>query len=62
MPPGLFSPYAMLSNPVNFSSSEINTDKFGFRLSEFKGTTVSLDNIKDFEKVNILWKNLNKTA
>jgi len=54
MPAGLFSPYAMISNPVNFSSSEVNTDKFGFRLSEFKGTTVSLDNIKDFEQVNIL--------
>lgn len=54
MPTGIFSPYAMVSNPTNFSSAEINTDKFGFRLSQFKGTTISLNNIEDFERVNVL--------
>jgi len=54
MPSGRAVPYAMLAGPESFESEAINTDSYGFRLSNFKGKVISCENIAEYEKVNII--------
>lgn len=54
MESGKIVPFAMLSGPMNFKSKNINTDRHGFRLTKFKGSYISIDNIDEYENINIL--------
>lgn len=54
MPSGHFVPYSMLSGPENFKSKNINTDRFGFRITKSNNLTSIVENINEYEKVNII--------
>ena len=54
MPPLDSPPYAMISNPRNYASPTINTDKYGFRFSLFDGKKVSIEKIDEYDEINIL--------
>jgi hypothetical protein len=54
MPAGITVPYAMLAGPSNVSSKEINTDKFGFRKSVDGNKSYSVEEIGNYEEVNIV--------
>jgi len=54
MPPLDNPPYAMISNPRNYSSPSINTDKYGFRISLYDSKNVSVENIDQYDEINII--------
>tara|TARA_B100000035_G_C21032966_1_gene569354 strand:- start:725 stop:1750 length:1026 start_codon:yes stop_codon:yes gene_type:complete len=54
MPPLESPPFAMLSNPRSYVSQNINTDKYGFRKTLCGSEVVSVENIHQYEKINIL--------
>lgn len=54
MASGRIVPFAMLSGPTNYTSKTINTDRHGFRLTNFNGQYLSIDDISNFEKINLI--------
>ena len=54
MPPLDMPPFAMISNPRNYVSKNINTDRYGFRKTLFGSEFVSVENIDQYDEINIL--------
>lgn len=54
MPGAYFPPYAMLANPKNYRSAEINTDNFGFRKSLYEEDLIDVEQCYLYDKVNLL--------
>jgi len=53
--PHEFRPFVMFVNAENYSTSVVNTDKFGFRKTFYKDRLIGLDEIKKYtEKQNII--------
>ncbi len=54
MAPVKFVPYAMLAGPSSYKESRINTDKHGFRITQNQNESFSLENIENYDEVNII--------
>ena len=54
MPPLDMPPYAMVSNPRNYLSEKINTDKYGFRKSFFDSDYVTVEKMDQYDEINLL--------
>lgn len=51
---GRQTPYSMLSGPVSYQSSNINTDNYGFRKSKFQNQMLSVSDLESIDSVNFL--------
>ena len=54
MASGCFAPYSMLSGPHKYQSSDINTDKFGFRLTKSSKSISSVEDLNKYNDINII--------
>ena len=54
MPGGAYPPYVMLSNPKNFVSNQVNTDKYGFRKTIFNDKLCQITDFYNNEAISIL--------
>ncbi len=54
MPAGKEVPYSMLSGPINYNSDIINTDEYGFRLTEFKDKKLRITDLSKYDVVNFI--------
>lgn len=54
MASGMDCPYAMLSGPISYSDPVISTDKHGFRLTECNDNIYKVENIEEYDEINIL--------
>ncbi|PLA75544.1 hypothetical protein CYQ88_00840 [Hydrogenovibrio sp. SC-1] len=54
MAAGTFAPYAMLSGPIDYHDSVINTDVSGFRWTKGRTEIFKVEDIEKYEHVNIL--------
>lgn len=54
MPTAAFPPYTMLSNPQNYHSEIINTDRYGYRKTLHQGELKGIDSLRKNDAVSIV--------
>ncbi len=54
MESGKIVPFAMLSGPISYKSENIHTDKHGFRYTKFNDSYICIEDIGEFDNINII--------